>query len=197
VSPEPSPGVIQVRHPSEETGELRFLGGSASDDFNTVLAHQVTTILWLAHADEDERAKFRTAAAGLAGIGPRDELEGMLRAQLIAAHNRLGPFGLGLGRVWRVFCNDQFWIGLGGGHWRWWNRVRLWQSWIAQAVFWIDADHTCVGHRGPPELSPLPGPVACDEADHHTADHQGGDAEAQDPTEDSGLGEGLHHCLLC
>ena len=87
MSPEPSPGVIQVRHPSEETGELRFLGGSASDDFNTVLAHQVTTILWLAHADEDERAKFRTAAAGLAGIGPRDELEGMLGAQLIAAHS--------------------------------------------------------------------------------------------------------------
>jgi hypothetical protein len=77
----PSSGVIQVRHPSDETGELRFLGGSASDDFNTILAHQVTTTLWLAHADEDNRAKFRAAAvAGLAGIGPRDELEGMLGA---------------------------------------------------------------------------------------------------------------------
>src|SRR4051794_39696391 len=85
----PPAGVIQVRHPSEETGELRFLGGSASDDFNTILAHQVTTTLWLAHADEDNRAKFRAAAvAGLAGIGPRDELEGMLGAQLIAAHKR-------------------------------------------------------------------------------------------------------------
>src|SRR4051812_12683686 len=77
-------GVIQVRHPSEETGELKFLGSSASDAFNTILAHQVTTTLWLAHADQDERAKFRSAAvAGLAGIAPRDELEGMLGAQLI------------------------------------------------------------------------------------------------------------------
>src|SRR3954463_3367992 len=80
--------VIQVRHPSEETGELRFVGGSASDDFNTILAHQVTTTLWFGRADEDDRAKFRFAAvAGLAGIGPRDELEGMLGAQLIAAHS--------------------------------------------------------------------------------------------------------------
>src|SRR3954470_2644962 len=84
----PPSGVIQVRHPSDETGELKFLGGSASDDFNTILAHQVTTTLWFGRADEDNRAKFRSAAvAGLAGIGPRDELEGMLGAQLIAAHS--------------------------------------------------------------------------------------------------------------
>src|SRR3954453_2142292 len=84
----PSSGVIQVRHPSQETGELKFLGGSASDDFNTILANQVTNALWLARADEDDRAKLRAAAvAGLAGIAPRDELEGMLGAQLIAAHS--------------------------------------------------------------------------------------------------------------
>src|SRR3954453_2201655 len=84
----PSSGVIQVRHPSQETGELKFLGGSASDDFNTILANQVTNALWLARADEDERQKRMSAAvAGLAGIAPRDELEGMLGAQLIAAHS--------------------------------------------------------------------------------------------------------------
>src|SRR4051794_27064243 len=84
----PSSGVIQVRHPSEETGELKFLGGSASDAFNTILAHQVTTTLWFGRADEDDRAKLRAAAvAGLAGIAPRDELEGMLGAQPIAAHS--------------------------------------------------------------------------------------------------------------
>ena len=84
----PSPGVIQVRHPSEQTGDLRFLGGSASDAFNTILANQVTNALWLARADEDERQKRMSAAvAGLAGIGPRDELEGMLAGQLIAAHS--------------------------------------------------------------------------------------------------------------
>src|SRR4051812_10662057 len=84
----PPSDVIQVRHPSDETGELRFLGGSASDDFNTILANQVTNALWLARADEDERRKRMSAAvAGLAGIGARDELEGMLGAQLIAAHS--------------------------------------------------------------------------------------------------------------
>src|SRR4051794_258938 len=82
----PSSGVIQVRHPSEEAGQLSFLGGSASDAFNTILANQVTNALWLARADEDERQKRMSAAvAGLAGIAPRDELEGMLGAQLIAA----------------------------------------------------------------------------------------------------------------
>src|SRR4051812_28475996 len=84
----PSSGVIQVRHPSQETGELRFVGGSASEGFNTILANQVTNALWLARADEDERQKRMSAAvAGLAGIAPRDELEGMLGAQLIAAHS--------------------------------------------------------------------------------------------------------------
>src|SRR3954470_865265 len=84
----PSSGVIQVRHPSEEAGQLSFLGGSASDAFNTILANQVTNALWLARADEDERQKRMSAAvAGLAGIAPRDELEGMLGAQLIAAHS--------------------------------------------------------------------------------------------------------------
>src|SRR5215213_10755978 len=87
-TPKPSSSVIQVRHPSDETGDLKFLGGSASDDFNTILANQVTNALWLARADEDERQKRMSAAvAGLAGIAPKDELEGMLGAQLIAAHS--------------------------------------------------------------------------------------------------------------
>src|SRR5215210_2495161 len=33
-------------------------------------------------------------------------------------------------------------------------------------------------------------PVVRDEANHHSADHQGGDAEAQDPTQGSGSGKG-------
>ena len=36
------------------------------------------------------------------------------------------------------------------------------------------------------------GPEARNEADDHTADHQGSEAEAQDPAEDSGLGEGFY-----
>jgi hypothetical protein len=44
--------------------------------------------LWLKHSDETTRDRqYSATVAGLAGIGPRDELEGMIAAQLIAAHN--------------------------------------------------------------------------------------------------------------
>ena len=84
----PAPDVVEARHLSREKGELKYLGGSASDAFNNVLANQAIRSLWLAHADDDERQKLRSAAvAGLVGIGPKDELEGMIAAQLIAAHS--------------------------------------------------------------------------------------------------------------
>jgi hypothetical protein len=84
----PAPLAIQAKHPSQEKGELKHLGGSASDIFNNTLANQLARALWLAHADEDERRNLLSAAvAGLVGIGPKDELEGMLGAQLIAAHS--------------------------------------------------------------------------------------------------------------
>src|SRR3954447_12754319 len=84
----PTPLVIEAKHPSQEKGELKDLGGSASDIFNNTLANQLARALWLAHADEDERQNLLSAAvAGLVGIGPRDELEGMLAGQLIAAHS--------------------------------------------------------------------------------------------------------------
>ena len=80
--------VVQARPASCEKGELKYLGGSASDAFNNVLANQAINALWLAHAEGDKRQKLLSAAvAGLVGIGPKDELEGMLAAQLLAAHN--------------------------------------------------------------------------------------------------------------
>src|SRR5215204_3812068 len=46
------------------------------------------------------------------------------------------------------------------------------------------------GHAGSLSvaLSLFPEPIACDEAGHHTANDNGSDAEAEDPTEDSRLG---------
>jgi len=42
----------------------------------------------MANSDAEERATKTCATIGaLAGIGPRDEIEGMLAAQMIAAHN--------------------------------------------------------------------------------------------------------------
>jgi len=44
--------------------------------------------LWLNHSDPTSRDKqYSATIAALIGIGPKDELEGMMAAQLIAAHN--------------------------------------------------------------------------------------------------------------
>jgi hypothetical protein len=44
--------------------------------------------LWVKNSDAQEQdRKLSATVAGLAGIGPKDELEGMMAAQLIAAHN--------------------------------------------------------------------------------------------------------------
>ena len=44
--------------------------------------------LWLKHSDPETREKqYSATVAALIGIGPQDELEAMMAAQLIAAHN--------------------------------------------------------------------------------------------------------------
>jgi len=79
---------IVAKNPDQQPGRLKLIGGSKSDDWNNVLANQTIQTLWLKHSDEqtlDQQLAATTAA--LIGIGPRDELEGMIAAQLIAAHN--------------------------------------------------------------------------------------------------------------
>jgi hypothetical protein len=69
-------------------GALMALGGSQSDDWNTLLANEALRTLWIENSDAETRDRQASATiAALAGIGPRDELEGMMAAQLIAAHN--------------------------------------------------------------------------------------------------------------
>lgn len=79
--------VVANDHPAARTGRLKALGGSPSDDWNNVLANQTVQALWL--TDEPERSNRQRSAtiATLVGIGPRDELEGVMAAQLVAAHN--------------------------------------------------------------------------------------------------------------
>jgi len=82
------PKVTNVTHPSQERPQLKALGGSQSDAWNNILANQTIQSLWLTHSNEDDRDKqFKATAAALIGIAPKDEIEGMLAAQLIAAHN--------------------------------------------------------------------------------------------------------------
>jgi hypothetical protein len=79
--------VVQVP-PFEEQGSLKRLGGSRSDDFNTLVTTQAINSLWPADSDSAGiQTKYQAVIASMIGIGPVDEIEGMLAAQLIALHN--------------------------------------------------------------------------------------------------------------
>lgn len=79
---------VVANAPEGRKGALKSLGGSQSDDWNNTLAMQAIGGLWLKHSGEDEQDRqFAATFAALSGIAPKDELEGMMAAQLIAAHN--------------------------------------------------------------------------------------------------------------
>ncbi len=80
--------VVEAHDPSSLPGKLRSIGGSKSDTWNNVIANQAMQTIWGKNSDQEERNNLYSAAiAGLVGIGPKDELEGMLAAQLVACHN--------------------------------------------------------------------------------------------------------------
>jgi hypothetical protein len=71
-----------------QKGTLKAVGGSRSDRWNNILANQTLQALWIEHSDAEMRNKQgRATVAALIGIGPKDELEAMMAAQLIATHN--------------------------------------------------------------------------------------------------------------
>jgi len=86
--PSRSPKTIVANNPDDLKGTLKRVGGSQSNNWNDTLANQALNTLWLAHADDETRDRqYSATVAALVGIQPNDELEGMLAAQLIAAHN--------------------------------------------------------------------------------------------------------------
>ena len=77
-----------VHDPAKLPGRLKLIGGSMSDDWNNIIANQVVSALWLQNSDAEQIKEQRHAAVdALVGIGPRDEMEGMIAAQLVACHN--------------------------------------------------------------------------------------------------------------
>jgi len=68
---------------------LQAMGGSKSDRWNNILVNQAIQTLRLVEYSDKEARDFQMAAtfAALTGIGPKDVLEGMMAAQLIASHN--------------------------------------------------------------------------------------------------------------
>lgn len=70
------------------SGRQKVLGGSRWDQWNTTLLNQTLDSLWIQNSDSAEYDRQITATfAALVGISPKDELEGMMAAQLVAAHN--------------------------------------------------------------------------------------------------------------
>jgi hypothetical protein len=84
----PSPSVLEVTHEVTAAGPLRALGGSHLDAWNGKILSDTVQALWIERPDKEEQELGVAAAvAGLFGIAPKDELEGMIAAQLLAAHN--------------------------------------------------------------------------------------------------------------
>jgi hypothetical protein len=84
----PESTVVEAHDPSSLPGTLKPIGGSKSDTWNNVIANQTIQTLWRTNSDQEGRKnQVNAAIAGLIGINPNDELEGMLAAQLVACHN--------------------------------------------------------------------------------------------------------------
>ena len=74
--------------PGLRSGKSTRFGGSQFDAWNDQIIHDTANALWVNHPDPDTLDRqFLAAYIGLAGIAPKDELEGMMAAQLIAAHS--------------------------------------------------------------------------------------------------------------
>ncbi|WP_131194688.1 hypothetical protein [Lichenihabitans psoromatis] len=86
--PARKPATVVADDSEDRQGRLKKLGGSQSDRWNNVLANQAANALWVKNSSPEERDKQLSATvAALIGIAPKDELEGMMAAQLVAAHN--------------------------------------------------------------------------------------------------------------
>ena len=80
---------VDPQQPVRRPGRLKVIGGSNGDAFNNILANQAAQTVWLHRSDPEERIE-RTRQSTLdvlLGIGPRDEMEGMLGAQMLGTHN--------------------------------------------------------------------------------------------------------------
>jgi hypothetical protein len=82
------PVAVVANDTDDQKGRLKEFGGSRSDAWNDIITRQTVEALWLKHSDSQTIDKQLSAVLGaLMGVGPKDELEGMMAAQLIAAHN--------------------------------------------------------------------------------------------------------------
>jgi hypothetical protein len=69
-------------------GALKHLGGSQSDEWNDLIATETVRARCVSYRPI-EPDDIDAVVAGLAGIAPQDEFEGMMAAQLVAGHGTL------------------------------------------------------------------------------------------------------------
>jgi hypothetical protein len=87
--PKPAGPAVHLRldDPKEWKGEFRAVGGSLNDPFNNLIVDQTAQSLWIADLEPARRDQhFGAAMAALAGTQPQSEIEGMVAAQMVAAH---------------------------------------------------------------------------------------------------------------
>jgi hypothetical protein len=88
-SPDPKREVVNLHlpHKNEWKGSLQDIGGSKNDNLNHMLIDQVSQALWIGNLEPERRdMHFAAGMAALAGVGPQGEIEGMVAAQMVAAH---------------------------------------------------------------------------------------------------------------
>ena len=97
--------IVVANDPEDRKGALKSIGGSQSDHWNNTLSNQAVQALWLKHSDSKEcDRQLAATVAALIGIAPKDELEGMMAAQLIrctearSGGGRWRPRGAGGGK---------------------------------------------------------------------------------------------------
>lgn len=80
-------GPVPLRAP-DGIGSEREMTGSASDQFSYAIINQAVGTIWLGNdADPDTRQLlYQSALIALKGFEPRNEIEGMAAAQLVALH---------------------------------------------------------------------------------------------------------------
>jgi hypothetical protein len=85
---ENQPITIVANDPARRKGRRKEIGGSECDDWNDTLFSQTGHTLWVKYSDaETLDQQVNGLVHAMIGIGPQDELEGMMAAQLLGAHN--------------------------------------------------------------------------------------------------------------
>ena len=83
----PSAKTLRVSPHGAQNAELQPIGCSSNDAFNNIVLNQALRAVWVSSDSDQRDQQYQAALAGMIGLKPRDELEGMMAAQLVALHN--------------------------------------------------------------------------------------------------------------